>query len=248
MSSGPVYLQVFSSDALKRLHGCAVAEVDRGTGSPCHRLARVDRRPQIGFGNPSAPIVFLSPSPLDPSSATGEAFNEWLEREANLVHHFISERMTPYFRFTRAVLKVMRERWDQKPEKHDALELAFHSWVSRCPTDNPDRVTDLAVDQCGARHLDGLLQALPVRAVVALGGTTARYFWARDVAGFEAWRPIESLHGRAIRHQVDGRSIPVILSVHPFQRELATHPEVVARALTEALQPQDLLPSLEKAA
>jgi uracil-DNA glycosylase len=248
MGSGPVYLQVFSSDALKRLHGCAVAEVDRGGDSPCHGLARGDRRPQIGFGNPSAPILFLSPSPLDPSSAAGEAFNEWLERESNLPHHFSSERVTPYFRFTRGVLKAARERWDQKPQKHDALELAFHSWASRCPTDNPDRVTEQAVDQCSARHLDGLLQALEPRVIVALGGTTARYFWSRNVRDFEEWRPIESLHGTTIRHELSGRSIPVVLSVHPFQRDLALHPEVVARALTQVLQPEDFEPSLSKAA
>ena len=248
MSSGPAYLQVFSSDALKRLHGCAVAEVDRGADSPCHGLARGDRRPQVGFGNPAGPILFLSPSPLDPSSATGQAFAEWLEREANLHHHFISERMTPYFRFTRAVLKATRERWDQKAHKHDALELAFHSWVSRCPTDNPDRVTEQAVDQCSARHLDGILRALSARAIVALGGSTARYFWERNVRDFTQWRSIEILHGTTIRHEVEGRSIPVVLSVHPFQRDLALHPEVVARALTQILQPQDLEASLPRAA
>jgi hypothetical protein len=248
MSTGPDYIQVFGSDALKRLHGCAVAEVDRGAGSPCHGLARSHRRPQIGFGNPAGPIVFLSPSPLDPSSASGAAFGEWLEREANLAHHFISERMSPYFRFVRAVLEATRERWDQKPLKHDALELAFHSWVSRCPTENPDRVTEQAVDQCSSRHLEGLLGTLSARAIVALGGSTARYFWAWDVRDFSRWRPIEQLHGTSIEHSSNGRSTPVVLSVHPFQRGLDPHPEVVARALTQVLQPQDLQPSLSRAA
>ena len=248
MSTGPVYLQVFSSDALKRLHGCAIAEVDRGAQSPCRGLARTDRRPQIGFGNPAAPILFLSPSPLDPASATGQAFTEWLDREAALPHHLISERVTPYFRFARAVLKGARERWDQKPDRGDALELAFHSWVSRCATDNPDRVTEQAVDQCSARHLEAMLRALTPRVIVALGGATARYFWARNVRDFTDWRPIELLHGRSIEHAAEGRTIPVILSIHPFQRDVALHPEVIARALTQALQPQDLQPSASKAA
>lgn len=248
MDSGPVYLQAFSSDALKRLHGCAVAEVDRGAESPCHGLARIDRRPQIGFGNPAAPILFLSPSPLDPASATGQAFTEWLDREAHLSHHFISERVTPYFRFARAVLKATRERWDQKADKHDALELAFHSWVSRCPTENPDRITERAVDQCSARHLDAMLRAVSARVIVALGGATARYFWTRNLRDFTEWRSIELLHGTLIDHHAEGRTIPVILSVHPFQPDLALHPEVVARALTRVLLPRDLQPAAAKAA
>ncbi|TMB61602.1 MAG: hypothetical protein E6J51_12065, partial [Chloroflexi bacterium] len=82
MSKGQQYLQFFGSDALKRLHGCAIAESDRGTDSPCERLAQPLRRPQVGFGNPEAPIVFISPSPLDTASASNEAFNEWLDHEA----------------------------------------------------------------------------------------------------------------------------------------------------------------------
>ena len=59
VSKGQQYLQFFGSDALKRLHGCAIAEADRGADSPCAGLAEPLRRPQIGFGNPHAPIVFL---------------------------------------------------------------------------------------------------------------------------------------------------------------------------------------------
>src|SRR5258708_14761840 len=82
VSKGQQYLQFFGSDALKRLHGCAIAEADRGADSPCERLAQPLRRPEVGFGNPQAPIVFLSPSPLDAASASNQAFTEWLHPEA----------------------------------------------------------------------------------------------------------------------------------------------------------------------
>jgi hypothetical protein len=248
MGKEPVYLQVFGSDSLKRLHGCAVAEVDRGAESPCHGLARQDRRPQIGFGTPGAPILFLSPSPLDASTATAQAFGEWLEREESLPHYFISERVTPYFRFARAVLLGARERWDQKGHKQDALQLAFHSWAARCATENPDRITDQAVDQCSARHLDGVLRALSPRVIVAMGGTTARFFWTRNVGDFTDWRPIERLHGSTLTHRADGMAVPVILSIHPFQHDVDHRPDVIARALTQHLQPQDLEPGALKAA
>ncbi|HYM49382.1 MAG TPA: uracil-DNA glycosylase family protein [Candidatus Limnocylindrales bacterium] len=248
MGTGPLYLEVFSSDALKRLHGCAVAEVDRGAESPCHGLARAARRPQVGFGNPGAPILFLSPSPIDPSSATGLAFSEWLEREASLTHHMISERVTPYFRFTRAVLLGARDRFAQKAGKQDALGLAFHSWMARCATDNPDRVTEHAISQCSDRHLDAMLGALRPRVIVALGGATARFFWGRNLDGFAQWGPIERLHGTTITHAVDGRALPVILSVHPFQRDVEHRAEAIATALTRVLEPQDLEPAVLKAA
>src|SRR5206468_8256224 len=82
VSKGQQYLQFFGSDTLKRLHGCAIAESDRGTDSPCQGLARPLRRPQVGFGNPQAPIVFISPSPLDVARARHEAFAQWLDPEA----------------------------------------------------------------------------------------------------------------------------------------------------------------------
>src|SRR2546425_7692867 len=84
VSKGQQYLQFFGSDALKRLHGCAVAEAGRAADSPCERLALPLRRPEVGFGNPQAPIVFISPSPLDAASASNEAFTEWLDHEAGL--------------------------------------------------------------------------------------------------------------------------------------------------------------------
>jgi hypothetical protein len=248
MSKGAPYLERFGSDPLKRLHGCAIAEVGRGAESPCHGLARSERRPQIGFGNPTAPILFLSPSPLDPASASNKAFGEWLEREALLQHHFISERVTPYFRFVRAVLIAARQRWDQQPHKDDALELAFHSWVARCASENPDRVTDAAVEQCTGRHLDAALHALAPQVIVAFGGTTARFFWAHSGRGWDEWGPIERLHGITIGHQFDDRIVPVILSIHPYQRRLDLRPEVIGRALSEAFQPKDLRPTELRAA
>jgi len=115
VSKGQQYLQFFGSDALKRLHGCAIAESDAGTDSPCQTLARPLRRPQIGFGNPHAPIVFISPSPLDAAAASNEAFAEWLDREATLEHHLTSETPHPYFQFVRAVLSGARRRLGLEP-------------------------------------------------------------------------------------------------------------------------------------
>src|ERR1700730_14630708 len=157
VSKGQQYLQFFGSDALKRLHGCAIAEADRGADSPCAGLAEPLRRPQIGFGNPHAPIVFLSPSPLDAASASNEAFGEWLDHEAGLEHHMTSDTPQPYYQYVRAVLLGARRRLGQKPEKHDGMDLAFHTWAVRCPTANPDLVTDEAVNQCVDRHLHSLL-------------------------------------------------------------------------------------------
>src|ERR1700737_2720887 len=171
VSKGQQYLQFFGSDALKRLHGCAIAEADRGTDSPCHVLAQQLRRPQIGFGNPQAPIVFISPSPLDVFSTSNEAFTEWLEHEARLEHHMTSETPHPYFQFVRAVLTEARRRMGQKLGKHDVLDFAFHTWAVRCATENPDRVTDGAINQCVDRHLQGLLTSISPQVVIAMGGS-----------------------------------------------------------------------------
>ena len=122
MSKGQQYLQFFGSDALKRLHGCAIAESDRGADSPCERLAQPLRRPQVGFGNPQAPIVFISPSPLDAASASNEAFAEWLDHEAALEHHMTADAPQPYYQFVRAVLLGARRRLGQKLGKHDVLD------------------------------------------------------------------------------------------------------------------------------
>lgn len=247
MGETPRYVDVFGSDPLKRLHGCAVAEVDRGAASPCAGLARADHRPQIGFGNPHAPLLFLSPSPIDPESPTGQPFSEWVEHEAALPHHLISERVTPYFRFARAVLRATRERWNQPPVKGDVLDLVFHSWVARCATANPDRVTAQAIDQCSSRHLGALIQALAPGVIVALGGATAHYFWIQAGRDYATWQPIERLHGTTLSFTTDGRTIPVVLSIHPFQRDLALHPDVIARAITAVLAPGDLKPALKAA-
>jgi uracil-DNA glycosylase len=248
VSKGQQYLQFFGSDALKRLHGCAIAEIDRGPDSPCQKLAQPLRRPQIGFGNPQAPIVFLSPSPLDASSATNDAFTEWLDHEAGLEHHMTSEVPHPYFQYARAVLLAARRRLGQTPEKHDGLEIAFHTWAVRCATENPDRVTDAALNQCVDRHLQNLLGSLAPQAVIAMGGPVARHIWWSALRSWEGWGPMTALHGRVLELTVNGRALPVILSVHPYQRGIDLHPEVVGRVLGDRLRPEQLQPTLLKAA
>src|SRR5436305_582213 len=91
-------------------------------------VAQPLRRPQIGFGNPQAPVLFLSPSPLDIASTTNDAFTEWLDHEAGLEHHMTSQTPHPYFQFARSVLQAARRRLGQPPAKHDVLDMAFHTW------------------------------------------------------------------------------------------------------------------------
>ncbi len=87
----------------------------------------------------------------------------------------------------------------------------------RCVTGNPDRVTRDAV-LCTTRHLEPLLKTLKPRAIVALGGVAAGYFWSRSGESWDAWRPIERLHGESLGINVAGHAVPVVLSVHPYQR------------------------------
>ena len=248
MSKGQQYLQFFGSDALKRLHGCAIAEADRGADSPCAGLAEPLRRPQIGFGNPHAPIVFLSPSPLDAASASNEAFSEWLDHEAGLEHHMTSDTPQPYYQYVRAVLLGARRRLGQKPEKHDGMDLAFHTWAVRCPTANPDLVTDEAVNQCVDRHLHSLLESINPQLVVAMGGPVARHLWWRTMQTWDGWSRMTTLHGRVLDVQLGNRTVPAILSVHPFQRGVELHPEVIGRAIGDRLRPEQFAPQELKAA
>jgi uracil-DNA glycosylase len=248
VSKGQQYLQFFGSDALKRLHGCAIAELDRGPESPCAGLAQHLRRPQVGFGNPQAPIVFLSPSPLDSASASNEAFAEWLEHEAGLQHHMTSETPHPYFQFVRAVLAAARRRMGQKPQKHDVLDMAFHTWAVRCPTENPDRVTDAAISQCVDRHLQSLLERASPQAIVAMGGPVVRRLWWRNVRNWDEWGPMTALHGRVLEVGIGDRKLPAILSVHPYQRGVDLHPDVIGRVLGDNLRPEQLEPAQLKAA
>jgi uracil-DNA glycosylase len=248
VSKGQQYLQFFGSDALKRLHGCAIAEADRGADSPCASLAEPLRRPQIGFGNPQAPIVFISPSPLDAASASNEAFSEWLDHEAGLEHHMTSDTPQPYYQFVRAVLLNARRRLGQKPEKHDGMDLAFHTWAVRCPTANPDLVTDDAVNQCVDRHLQSLLSSINPQLVVAMGGPVARHLWWRTIQTWDGWSRMTTLHGRVLDVKLGNRTVPAILSVHPFQRGVELHPEVIGRAIGDRLKPEQFAPQELKAA
>lgn len=248
MSTGQQYLQFFGSDTLKRLHGCAIAEHDRGEGSPCHGLAQPLRRPQIGFGNPQAPIVFLSPSPLDIASTSNLAFSEWLDHEAGLQHHMTSHTPHPYFQFVRGVFKEARHRLGQSPAKHDVLELAFHTWAVRCATEIPDRVTDAALNQCAERHLQSLLSGNSPQIVIAMGGSVARHFWWQSAGTWDGWSSMTALHGRVIEVALGSHTVPVILSLHPYQKGVDLHPEVVGRALGDRLRPKLLQPVALKAA
>ena len=248
VSKGQQYLQFFGSDALKRLHGCAVAEAGRGADSPCERLALPLRRPEVGFGNPQAPIVFISPSPLDAASASNEAFTEWLDHEAGLEHHMTSDTPQPYYQYARAVLLGARRRLGQKPEKHDVMDLAFHTWAVRCPTANPDLVTDDALNQCVDRHLQSLLTSINPQLVVAMGGPLARHLWWRTMQTWDGWGPMTTLHGRVLDVKLGNRTVPAILSVHPFQRGIDLHPEVIGRALGDRLRPEQFEPQELKAA
>ena len=248
MSKGQQYLQFFGSDALKRLHGCAVAEAGRGADSPCERLALPLRRPEVGFGNPQAPIVFISPSPLDAASASNESFNEWLDHEAGLEHHMTSAAPQPYYQYARAVLLGARRRLGQKPEKHDVMDLAFHTWAVRCPTANPDLVTDDALNQCVDRHLQSLLASINPQLVVAMGGPLARHLWWRTMQTWEGWGPMTTLHGRVLDVTLGDRTVPAILSVHPFQRGIELHPDVIGRAIGDRLRPEQFAPQELKAA
>jgi uracil-DNA glycosylase len=248
VSKGQQYLQFFGSDPLKRLHGCAIAEADRGADSPCAALAEPLRRPQIGFGNPQAPIVFISPSPLDAASASNEAFSEWLDHEAGLEHHMTSDTPQPYYQYVRAVLLNARRRLGQKPEKHDGMDLAFHTWAVRCPTANPDLVTDDAVNQCVDRHLQSLLESTNPQLVVAMGGPVARHLWWRTMQTWDGWSRMTTLHGRVLDVKLGNRTVPAILSVHPFQRGVELHPEVIGRAIGDRLRPEQFAPQELKAA
>jgi len=248
MSRAPQSVQFFGSQPLKFLHACAEGEAAKGAESPCQHLARPNRRPQLGFGNPHGPVLFLSPSPLDPSSACDSAFEAWLERESSLEHHLRSEVVQPYFRFAQRVFAVLRERFGQPPGKRDAFDYAFHTWAARCPTANSDRVTDAALSQCVTRHLEPMIKRVAPRAIVALGGPAAAFFWQRAINGWKAWRPIEQLHGKTLAYRFERRPIPVVLSAHPYQRDVDLHPEVIAQALSVCLRPEDLQPRVLQAA
>lgn len=248
MSKGQQYLQFFGSDSLKRLHGCAIAEHDRGADSPCEDLAQPLRRPQIGFGNPQAPILFLSPSPLDVASTSNDAFNEWLDHEAGLEHHMTSHTPHPYFQFVRSALQAARRRLGQPASKQDVLDLAFHTWTVRCATENPDRVTDAALNQCVERHLLSLLATASPQVIVAMGGPVARYFWWRTMQSWDGWTSMTGLHGRILEITAGQGTVPAILSVHPYQKGIDLHPEVIGRAIADRLRPELLQPSQLKAA
>jgi uracil-DNA glycosylase len=248
VSKGQQYLQFFGSDSLKRLHGCAIAEHDRAADSPCQGLAQPLRRPQIGVGNPQAPILFLGPSPLDAASTSNDAFNEWLDHEAGLEHHMTSQTPHPYFQFVRSALQTACRRLGQPADKRDVLDLAFHTWAVRCATENPDKVTDAALNQCAERHLTSLLATAAPQVIVAMGGPVARHFWWRTRRSWEGWTSTTALHGQILEIAAGQDTVPAILSVHPYQRGIDLHPEVIGRAIADQLRPEQLQPESLRAA
>ena len=128
------------------------------------------------------------------------------------------------------------------------LQLAFHTWAVRCATEIPDRVTDAALGQCAERHLQSLLGPIDPAVVVAMGGPTARYFWSRSGQTWDGFGPITALHGTTLSTELGGRTVPVILSVHPFQRSVDLRPEVIARAIAERISPDEFGVVEQKAA
>ncbi len=148
----------------------------------------------------------------------------------------------------RAVLLGARRRLGQKLGKHDVLDFAFHTWAVRCPTENPDLVIDDAVNQCVDRHLQSLLESIAPQIVVAMGGPVARHLWWRTTKTWEGWGPMSTLHGRVLDIQIGNRTVPAILSVHPFQRGVDLHPEVIGRALGDRVRPEQFEPRELKAA
>jgi uracil-DNA glycosylase len=109
-------------------------------------------------------------------------------------------------------------------------------------------VTGAALTQCVTRHLEPIVKRVAPQAIVAMGGPAAAYFWQRAINSWKAWRPIEQLHGKTLAYYFEGRSIPVVLSVHPYQRDIDLHPEAIARALSACLRPEDLQPRMLQAA
>jgi hypothetical protein len=81
-----------------------------------------------------------------------------------------------------------------------------------------------------------------------MGGPTARYFWERSAASWDGWGPITALHGRVLTVELGGRNVPVVLSVHPYQRTVESRPEVIARAIADRLTPGHLAAEQLKAA
>jgi hypothetical protein len=46
---------------------------------------------------------------------------------------------------------------------------------------------------------------------------------------------MEGLHGTVLNCRFGQREVPVALSVHPFQRDVETRPEVIARIVAQTL-------------
>ena len=59
---------------------------------------------------------------------------------------------------------------------------------------------------------------------------------------------MSTLHGRVLDIQIGNRTVPAILSVHPFQRGVDLHPEVIGRALGDRVRPEQFQPRELKAA
>ena len=81
-----------------------------------------------------------------------------------------------------------------------------------------------------------------------MGGPLARHLWWRTMQTWDGWGPMTTLHGRVLDVKLGNRTVPAILSVHPFQRGVELHPEVIGRAIGDRLKPEQFQPLELKAA
>ena len=57
-----------------------------------------------------------------------------------------------------------------------------------------------------------------------------------------------TLHGRVLEIELGKRNVPAILSVHPYQRGIDLHADVIARSIGERVRAEDLQPAELRAA
>jgi hypothetical protein len=93
-----------------------------------------------------------------------------------------------------------------------------------------------------------LLARIAPQAIIAMGGPVARHLWWRTMRTWDGWGSMTTLHGRVLDVEVGNRRVPAILSVHPFQRGIDLHPEVIGVKLAEHIRPEAFQPGALKAA
>jgi len=68
------------------------------------------------------------------------------------------------------------------------------------------------------------------------------------VGSWDEWTSMTGLHGRVLEIAAGKRTIPAILSLHPYQRDVDLHPQVIGEAIADHLRPEHLQPAELKAA